>query len=183
MTKKLCVYCASSPEIDTAYKQTAREIGCQCALHGWQLITGAGSEGLMGAVGDGCREAGGTVIGIIPQWMISQGWLSDRIDQTITVETMSDRKKLFREMSDATIVLPGGYGTMDEFFETLTLKQLGLYEKPLILLNQNHFYDHIISWAKQCRIQKFLRHNNDLDLFTTITQPHDLFNLLTPLTT
>lgn len=178
MPKSLCVYCASSPDIDQAYKQLAHTVGHLCALNHWQLITGAGSEGLMGAANDGCKQAGGYVTGIIPQWMIDRGWLHSNLDKVIAVETMAQRKQQFRDLCDAVLVLPGGYGTMEELFETLTQKQLGLFHKPLVILNYNNFYTKLIEWAHLCREQHFLRHDSDLSLWDIITSPEELFPLL-----
>lgn len=178
MTKHLCVYCASSPEIDPQYKQLARRVGEICALNHWCLITGAGGAGLMGAVADGCQEAGGQVTGIIPQWMKENGWLREGLDHVIITQTMAERKERFRQMADAIVVLPGGYGTMEEFFETLTLKQLKLFEKPLIILNYNGFYNHLIDWMYQCRTEQFLRHDSDILLWTPIQSPEELLPLL-----
>ena len=178
MSKSLCVYCASSQDISDHYKQLARTVGQTCALNHWQLITGAGSEGLMGVVSDGCQQAGGKVTGIIPQWMIDRGWLREGLDQTTITETMAQRKQLFRDLADAILVLPGGYGTMEELFETLTQKQLGLFNKPIIILNHNHFYDHLIDWMYQCRSERFLRNDSDLTLFTVIDSPQQLADIL-----
>lgn len=175
---QLTVYCASSDDVAPKYKHTAYEIGRLCAKHGWRLVNGAGSEGLMGASSDGCQDAGGEVLGIIPQWMIDRGWLRDGLSQCMVVETMAERKQALRDNCDAVLVLPGGYGTMEEFFETVTARQIGLFDKPIILLNQDGYYDHIEQWKLLSHREHFLRHKNDLELWTTIERPEQLFELL-----
>lgn len=178
MSKSLCIYCASSQDIDEHYKQLAHTAGQLCALNGWSVITGAGSEGLMGAANTGCQQAGGKVTGIIPQWMIDRGWLQDGLDEVIVANDMAERKQKFRDLCDAILVLPGGYGTMEELFETLTQKQLGLFDKPIVILNHNKFYDHLIEWVHLCHSQHFLRHDSDLKLFTVICTPQEIFPAL-----
>lgn len=178
MAKSLCIYCASSNEVDNQYKQTAYEAGRWCALNGWHLIYGAGSEGLMGAACDGCQAEGGKVTGVIPQWMADRGWMRQGIDETIIVDTMAERKQMFRDRCDAILVLPGGYGTMEEFFETVTDKQMGRFHKPIVILNQDGFYDHLIEWMRQIREKRFLRHDSDLSLWVSIQSINQLGNII-----
>lgn len=178
MSKSLCVYCASSAVIDEKYKQTAREVGRQCALRGWTLVNGAGSEGLMGATSDGCQEAGGKVIGIIPRWMVELGWMRPGLDEEVIVSDMAERKQLLRDRSDAVLVLPGGFGTMEELFETVAQKQLGRFNKPVILLNQDGFYDHLDAWKAQCSEKGFLREPADHGLWQTIRSVDELWPLI-----
>ena len=176
--KSLCIYCASSEDVDERYKQAAYEVGRQCALNGWRLITGAGSEGLMGAAYRGCHDAGGKVAGVIPQWMVDRGWLQEGLDEPVIVSDMNERKQWFRDHCDAALVLPGGYGTMEEFFETITRKQLGLFSKPIAVLNYDHFYDKLLDWLRQCWEERFLRHDTDIELLGVIQEPKELFPLL-----
>lgn len=174
----LSVFCASSPEVDNKYKQAAYDIGRFCAQQGWNLVTGAGAEGLMGAAADGCEAEGGHTIGIIPRWMVERGWLRPNLSETILTDTMAERKQLLRDKCDAVIVLPGGYGTMEEFFETVTAKQLGLFPKPIVLLNQDGYYDSIDQWKQTCYEERFVRRESDLHLWQTIKSPSELFPLL-----
>jgi uncharacterized protein (TIGR00730 family) len=176
--KSLCIYCASSEDVDERYKQAAYEVGRLCALNGWRLITGAGSEGLMGAAYRGCHDAGGTVAGVIPHWMVDRGWLQEGLDEPVIVSDMNERKQWFRDHCDAALVLPGGYGTMEEFFETITRKQLGLFSKPIAVLNYDHFYDKLLDWLRQCWEERFLRHDTDIELLGVIQEPEELFPLL-----
>ncbi len=132
----------------------------------------------MGAAFRGCRDAGGHVTGVIPQWMVDRGWLQEGLDEPLIVNDMNERKQIFRDSCDAVVVMPGGYGTMEEFFETLTRKQLGLFDKPIVMLNYDHFYDRLLDWMHQCRQEQFLRHDSDLSLFDVILSPEELFPLL-----
>lgn len=176
--KSLCVFCASSDNIAQKYKDTAREVGRLTAINGWRLLNGAGSGGLMGATTEGCQANGGKVTGIIPQWMIDKGWLYQGLDEVVITHDMSERKKILRDRSDAVLVLPGGMGTMEELFETTTRKQLGQYFKPIILLNQDGFYDDLIAWLNMCHKQCFLRKGDDINLWTVIQDPKELFPIL-----
>ena len=178
MSKSLCVYCASSALIDKKYKQTAYRVGQLCAEHGWTLVNGAGSEGLMGASSDGCKDAGGKVVGIIPQFMVDNGWMRAELDETVITKDMAERKQKFRDRCDAVLVLPGGLGTMEELFETITQKQLGQFAKPIIILNQDGYYDYLEAWLRHCHEERFLRYKGDEALWTIITSLNELFPLL-----
>lgn len=176
--KSLCVFCASSDIVAQKYKDTAREVGRQIAINGWRLLNGAGNGGLMGATTEGCQSQGGKVTGIIPQWMIDKGWLRPNLDELIVTDNMAQRKQALRDRSDAVLVLPGGMGTMEELFETTTQKQLGLYSKPIIILNQDGFYDELIAWRNTCYKQNFLRKGDDINLWTAIKSAEEIFNIL-----
>lgn len=178
MEKSLCVYCASSAVIDDKYKLLARQVGRLCAEHGWTLVNGAGSVGLMGASSDGCQEAGGKVVGIIPQFMIDRGWLRQGLDEVVVARDMGERKQMLRDRSSAVLVLPGGLGTMEELFETITQKQLGHFDKPIIIFNQDGFYNLLLDWLDYCNKQHFLRYEGDEKLWTVISDINELFPLL-----
>ena len=169
MSKSLCVYCASSALIDEKYKQAAYRVGQLCAEHGWTLVNGAGSEGLMGASSDGCKDAG---------FMVDNGWMRAELDETVITKDMAERKQKFRDRCDAVLVLPGGLGTMEELFETITQKQLGQFAKPIIILNQDGYYDYLEAWLRHCHEERFLRYKGDEALWTIITSLDELFPLL-----
>ncbi|MBQ2961019.1 MAG: TIGR00730 family Rossman fold protein [Oscillospiraceae bacterium] len=137
----ICVYCASSDQISPEFFDAARELGALIAKNGHTLIFGGGSGGLMGAVGKGALENGGHVIGIAPKFFDEPGVLMKNEAEFIFTETMSERKAIMEEMADAFIALPGGIGTFEEFFEVLTLKQLGRHSKSISLLNTRDYYD------------------------------------------
>lgn len=166
--KNLCVYCASSAHIAEKYKEAAYELGRMCAARGWTLVNGGGSEGLMGATSDGCQAAGGRVMGIIPQFMVSRGWLRHGLDEEVIAKDMAERKQMLRDYCDAVLVLPGGLGTMEEMFETITQKQLGMFSKPIIIFNQDGYYDQLVAWLDHCCEERFLRYDGDEALWTVV---------------
>lgn len=138
--KSISVYCASSTLIDETYALAAQELGTLMAKNGLRLIYGGGDRGLMGAVAKGVLDAGGEAVGVIPHFMVEAGWQHHGLTELIEVEDMSVRKKLMEEISDGCIALPGSVGTFDELMEIIALKKLGLYLKPVVILNTNHFY-------------------------------------------
>ena len=119
----LCVYCGSRPGIDARYAQAARDVGTWIGQHGGQLVYGGGQNGLMGIVADATSAAGGSVVGIIPQFMVEREWARPSCDELHIVGTMHERKARLSELADGFVVLPGGFGTLDELFEAVTLVQ------------------------------------------------------------
>ena len=158
--------------------RAAREIGRRCAEHGWTLVNGAGSEGLMGATSDGCQEAGGKVRGIIPRFMVIRGWMRQGLDEEVIAKDMAERKQLMRDNADAVLVLPGGLGTMEEMFETITQKQLGMFSKPIIIFNQDGYYDRLVTWLTHCQEEHFLRYEGDKTLWTVANTIEEIFSIL-----
>lgn len=149
--RSICVYCGSRFGTDPAYKQAATDLGKSIADNGWRLVYGAGDVGLMGTVADATQNAGGETFGVIPEHLLK--WEVGKRDLTsfIITENMHERKKVMYMNSDAIVVLPGGAGSLDELFEVLTWRQLGLHEKPIYLLNVEGYWapllallDHVI---------------------------------------
>ena len=155
--KKIAVYCASSTQIEDCYFHDARRLGRLMAEQDVTLINGAGNMGLMAESTDGCLEFGGRAIGIIPTFMIQEGWCHDSMSEIIETNDMHDRQAKMAEMSDAGIFLPGGCGTFAELMELITWKQLGLYLKPIILLNTNGYFDSLLNTLYQAVMQNFMR--------------------------
>lgn len=142
--EKICVYCASSSKVDACYYEAARTLGNLLAERGITLITGGGCQGLMRSVEDGALEKGGKAVGVIPHFMVEQNWHHTGLTELLITEDMHERKQTMARMSDAVIALPGGCGTMEELCEIITWKQLGLYFKPIVILNTNGYYDNLI---------------------------------------
>lgn len=128
----VCVYSASSTKIDEVYFNAARQLGQLLAKRRIRLINGAGSIGLMRSVADAVLENGGEVTGVIPKFMVEQGWHHTGLSKLVEVESMHERKQLMADLSDAVIALPGGCGTLEELLEIITWKQLGLYFNRLL---------------------------------------------------
>lgn len=137
---KICIFGASGNELDRAYFDAAYRLGELMAAGGHTLVYGGGSTGLMGACADGVKACGGRAVGIAPRYFDEADFLRKDFGEFIFTDTMAERKTLMLDMAEAFIVLPGGTGTMDEFFETLTLKQLGRQPKALVLLDTLGYY-------------------------------------------
>lgn len=155
--KNVCVYCASSTQIDPIYFDSASKLGHLLAERNINLINGAGKTGLMGASSDAALKAGGTVTGVIPKFMVENGWHHHQLTQLVITETMHERKQLMAKMSDGVIALPGGCGTMEELMEIITWKQLGLFLKPIIILNIDGFYDPLLCMFHKAINTHFMR--------------------------
>lgn len=159
--KNICVYCASSPQIAPVYFKAAERLGYLLAEKGINLIDGAGKVGLMGCLNNTVLAAGGTVTGVIPRFMVERGWHHSGLTQLVETETMHERKSLMARMSDAVIALPGGCGTMEELLEVITWKQLGLYLKPIVVLNIQGFYNPLIEMLEKAIGQQFMHREHE----------------------
>jgi uncharacterized protein (TIGR00730 family) len=156
----ITVFCGSSSGDKEVYLNTARSLGNALAENNIKLIYGGASVGLMGAVADGALEAGGTVIGVLPRFLEAKEIAHEGLSQLVLVDSMHERKTRMNELSEGVIALPGGFGTLEEFFEMLTWAQLGLHKKPIALLNVNHFYDTLLTFMGNMVNQGFLKHEN-----------------------
>ena len=153
----VCVYSASSTKIAPVYFAAAEELGRLLALRGINLVNGAGSIGLMAATSNAVLANGGTVTGVIPRFMVEQGWHHTGLTRLVETDTMHERKQLMAQLSDAVIALPGGCGTLEELLEIITWKQLGLYVNPIVILNIDGFFNPLISMLEQAIDQQFMR--------------------------
>ena len=153
----ICVYCASSTQINPVYFEEAEKLGELLAENNLQLVYGGGSVGLMGRIADTMLENGGKVIGVIPQFMCEQEWNHNGLNELIVTETMHERKEKMAFMSDAAVALPGGCGTFEELLEVITWKQLGIFTKPIIIVNINGYYDPLIAMLHKAIDEKFMR--------------------------
>ena len=153
----VCVYCASSTQIDEKYFRAAEELGHLIAEHGLTLITGAGKLGLMNTIENAALEAGGKVTGVIPSFMVREGWHHEGLTELIETPSMHERKQTMANLSDGIIALPGGCGTMEELLEIITWKQLGLYVNPIVILNVDGFYDALLAQLEKAVEENFMR--------------------------
>ena len=137
--KSICLYCGSSNQVEPAYLDLAARLGRRLAERGYRLVYGGGGVGLMGAAASAAHDAGGDVLGIMPQFLLSKERIFDKVEHRI-VDTMHERKQMMFEESDAFIVLPGGIGTLEEAVEMLSWARLGLHAKPMAFLDEDNFW-------------------------------------------
>lgn len=154
--QSIAVFCGAGVGAQAIYRQTAADLGTFLAQQGIKVVFGGGKIGMMGAVADAALAAQGEVIGVIPHFLHTHEVAHTGVTQLMSVDTMHDRKMLMHQLSDAVIVLPGGYGTLDELFEMLTWGQLGLHRKPIGILNIAGYFDHLLQFVEHTSQQQFL---------------------------
>ena len=177
MRGNVCVFCASSANIDSRYLDDARELGRLLAEGGWRCVNGGGAVGLMGAVTDGTLDAGGEVTGVIPKFMVDNGWCYERLEDVIVTADMHQRKQMMSEMADAVIALPGGVGTLEELLETLTWRQLGLIKTPIIILNTMGYYDALLAMLRHAIDERFMKPSHS-QLWQVAATPQQAISML-----
>lgn len=155
--RAVCVYAASSTQVDEVFVQEARRLGRALAEQGLRLVNGAGCLGLMKACSDACLEAGGCVTGVIPRFMVEQGWHHTGLTELIQTDDMHTRKQTMADLADAAVALPGGVGTLEELLEVITWKQLGLYLNPIVILNTDGYYDPLLEMLHRAVDRRFMR--------------------------
>ncbi len=169
----ICIYCGSSDKTKPIYLEAAYEMGKEIAQRDLLLWFGAGSTGLMGAVADGALEAGGEVIGVIPDYFNTPVLAHQGLTKLEVVASMREQMERLMEQSDSFIALPGGYGTYKELFETLTLAQIGRHQKPVGLLNTNNYFSPLLVMIQHTQEEGFI-YDEHSDLFTCADNPTDL---------
>ncbi len=158
--KSICVFAGSSLGFDPAFAHAARSLGAMLAMRGYTLVYGGASVGLMGAVADAALHCGGTVVGVMTQFLIAKEVAHPGLTRLTVTASMHERKQAMAELSDGFIALPGSLGTIDEFFEALTWAQLGLHTKPCGLLNVNGYYDALLEFLDVAVYRGLLSANN-----------------------
>ena len=178
----VAVYCASSTQLAPKYNEAARRLGQLLGERGCTLVNGAGNMGLMQISADACLQAGGKAVGVIPTFMIEQNWHHQGMTELVEVPDMSTRKNIMAERSDAAVVLAGGCGTLDELFELITNKQLGLYLKPIVILNTDGYYDPLLLQMQRAMQENFMRQVHG-DIWRVARTPEEAVDLVfsTPL--
>lgn len=160
----ICVYCSSSDQVCDEFKQLATDFGKWLADNGHTLVYGGATGGLMSAVAQGASDAGGDIIGIIPDCIIEKGRKSDLPTELFVVGDMAERKTMMKEYADVFVVLPGGFGTLDEFFDTISACMVGEHDKLTILFNPNNFWEGLLLQFDKIRNEglgyKFSRNGN-----------------------
>lgn len=174
--KRVAVYAASSSQVSSEYIDAAAELGRTLAAEGIEIVYGAGKVGLMGALADAALDAGGKVMGVIPQFMVDNGWCREKLTNLIVTPDMHTRKEKIVSLADATIALPGGVGTLEELMEIITWKQLGLYANPIVILNTRGYFNPLKEMLERAVEEKFMReiHRNLWSIADTPRQAADL---------
>ena len=175
--KQITIYCASSNEIPEIYFSESEKTIKALIEKDYGIRYGGGEKGLMGTVAETALKLGGNITGIIPTFMVEREWEHKGITNMIHVETMHERKAKLLENSCAVLALPGGIGTLDELFDVIALKKLGLYPFPIIILNINGFYNHLNELIQSMIQQKFLCNSSD-KLFTIVSTPEEVLKAI-----
>jgi uncharacterized protein (TIGR00730 family) len=168
--QRVSVFCASSDKVDSIYFEAARKLGLILHENGIAANYGGGAAGLMGMLADTMLKAGGSIRGIIPQFMVDQGWHHPHVSDMVIVKDMHERKKKLTEKIDAFIALPGGVGTLEELLEMMTHKQLGQVLAPIIIINTNRFFDPFLDLLRKMVEERFMRVIHQ-DIWNVIEDP------------
>lgn len=177
MEKVICVYSSSSCRIDQKYFSIASEIGRQIALRHDYFLFGGGLTGLMGATAKAVHEHGGTVIGVIPKALNIKGVVYETCDELVVTEGLRERKAIMDQRSDAFVALPGGYGTLEELLEIITLKQLRYHQKPIVILNADGYYNHLLAQFSDIIAGNFAR-SECTELYYVAQSIDDIFKYI-----
>lgn len=169
----ICVYCASSRQCDAEYHDAARRLGHSLAESGITVVYGGGGAGSMGALADGALARGGRVVGVLPRFMQELEWGHEGLSELHLVDDMRQRKQLMLERSQGVVALPGGCGTLEELFEAMTLKRLGLYLHPIVLVNTRRFFDPLVELLASAVSERFMneRHNG---MWQVVSEPEQV---------
>ncbi|MBR0277240.1 MAG: TIGR00730 family Rossman fold protein [Clostridia bacterium] len=173
----ICVYGASSNQIENKYIELTEEFGRQLAMRGHSLVFGGGANGIMGAAARGCHEGNGKIIGVSPKFFDIEGVLFKECTKLIYTETMRERKQIMEDNSDGFVMMPGGIGTYEEFFEILTAKQLGRHKKPIVVFNMFGFYDAMDEMIESAIVKKFI-FPSVRDLYKTFENSDEILDYL-----
>ena len=174
---KICLYGSSSPELDQVFYDKAYELGVLMGQHGHELIFGGGEQGLMGACVRGLESAGGEAIGVAPRFFDLPGILHIECKEFIFTDTMSERKQIMEDLADAFLIVPGGVGTYEEFFETFTLKQLGRMTKPIGILNTEGYYDLLVEMLNKTIEMGFMK-KECADIYGVFPEAEELLDYI-----
>ncbi len=171
--RAVCVYCASSRTAHPEYRDAARRLGATLAEQGFGVVYGGGGAGSMGALADGALSKGGRVVGVLPRFMADLEWGHKGLTELNLVEDMRTRKHLMLARSQAAVALPGGSGTLEELLEAITLKRLGLYLNPIVLVNTRSFFDPLIELLSRAVGERFMDERH-LKMWQVVPQPEQV---------
>jgi uncharacterized protein (TIGR00730 family) len=175
---RVCIFASSSSRINSDYADAASELGLLLSRAGTEVVFGGGGIGLMGKLADTIIENKGTITGVIPSFMKDQGWDHSDVNEMIITSDMGERKRQMFAMADAIVALPGGVGTLEELTEAITLKQLGLFRGPVIILNTLNFYKSLIEFFEHMVSENFLRYEHKA-IWEIADTPEEVMTILT----
>jgi uncharacterized protein (TIGR00730 family) len=175
--ESVAVYCASSRCCDSVYLDAAAKLGAELARHRIAVVYGGGAGGLMGAVADGALAIGGRVTGILPRFMEDLEWGHRGISEKVVVDDMHARKRAMLDRADAVVALPGGCGTLEELFEAIAWKRLGLFLGPIVMVNTRSFFDRCVELLDYCVTERFMdsRHRG---MWSVVNHPHEVLEAI-----
>jgi uncharacterized protein (TIGR00730 family) len=175
--KRVCVYCASSRQCDPAYHDAAARLGSELARNHVTLVYGGGSVGSMGHLADAALAEGGRVIGVLPRFMYDLEWGHRGLSELLIVNDLHERKRMMIEEVDAVIALPGGCGTLEELFEAITWKRLGLYGGPIVMVNTLGFYTPCVKFLESCIERRFMDERHRA-MWSLVDQPEQVLGAI-----
>lgn len=173
MKKCVTIYCASSPAVPQKYFDATQELTQLLVKNGYAIIYGGGGTGLMGKVADTALSLEGNIRGIIPSFMLEVEWVHKGVKDMVEVETMRERKALLIENTQAVIALPGGTGTLEELYEVVTLKKLGRFPHPIVLLNTDGYYNPLVDMAQKMADENFMQQKH-LEMWEVVNSPAEV---------
>ena len=174
---KVCVFASSSDRINAEFSKAAAELGRLLAVSGMQVVYGGGGIGLMGRLADSVLEAGGTITGVIPSFMKDEGWDHPGVSEMFVTADMGERKKKMFYLADAVVALPGGIGTLEELTEAITLKQLGIYSGPVVILNTLDYYNSLIDFLDHMVAGHFMKSEHKV-IWEVVDTPEQVIDYL-----
>ena len=174
---KICVYCASSAKVDKAYFEAAERLATAFAKANTEVVYGGGAAGLMGALADTMLKHGGKIKGILPKFMVDVEWEHKGVSDMVLTDTMHERKAGFLEGVDALAALPGGSGTLEELLEAITLKRLGQFTKPIVILNTNGYYNPLLEMFEKAVKENFMK-DIHLEMWKVVNEPEEVLDAI-----
>ncbi|HWQ81341.1 MAG TPA: TIGR00730 family Rossman fold protein [Ignavibacteria bacterium] len=174
---RICVFCASSAKIDKVYFDAAERLAAAFAKAGVEVVYGGGAAGLMGVLADTMLKHGGKIKGILPKFMVDVEWEHKGVSDMIMTDTMHERKARFLENVDALVALPGGCGTLEELLEAITLKRLGQFTKPIVILNTKGYYNPLLEMFEKAVKENFMK-DIHLDMWKVVTEPEEVLDAI-----
>jgi uncharacterized protein (TIGR00730 family) len=169
----ICVYCASSRVCSADYHAAAHRLGGVLSASGYAVIYGGGATGSMGALADGVLAAGGRIVGVMPEFMMKLEWAHSQLTELRVVEDMRMRKHMMLSESQGLVALPGGSGTLEELFEAITLKRLGIYTHPIVIVNTKHYFDPLLEFLRHSVAERFMNERH-LAMWDVVATPDEV---------